>query len=288
MLILKWSLIQRITKPHKMSRQISIKFSLLILLFFISPACKKKENAGDNEKPVLPTQPFVPEIPKSEVKVYIPLVLQTDNEKIELKYADDGLQLTEIKYASGKREVITYNDKKPKEYRRYDKDEMVYMIDYILNGEGLVTRGNKYQVESGGKVLTPLGNFQISYNEQRLVSAINSYDFRNNLVSNHQYNYDENHLLSSITSDDLKPVAIKYTYDGKQGLLKNVTSTQMFAIESEDFFLHNIKSNLTAVVNEGNADKNLNLSCEYNKDGYPSTFTLTKDNKKTIYKITYR
>jgi hypothetical protein len=271
-----------------MPRQYSMKLCLAILLFTVGLACKKKEHPSDPQKPVSPNQPVVPEIPKSEIKTYLPLILQADGEKIEFKYADDGLQLTEIKYATGIREVITYKDKQPKEYRRYLKDEMIYMVDYILNTEGMPIRENKYQAESGGKVLTPTGYDEISYNAQNNISTLLSFDVRNNFISKQQYSYDEHQLLTDISSNELKPSVTKFTYDGKAGLLKNVKSAQLFALENEDIFLRNLTSNITVVTNEGDASRNMKLAYEYNKDGYPTSLTITAGSKKTVYKVTYR
>lgn len=278
----------KLFKPHKMLKQNPFMLRLAVLLLLITAGCKKKESATEPVKPVTPTQPVSPENPKSEVKTYIPLILQTDNEKIEFKYADDGVQLTEIKYATGTREVISYKDKKPREYRRYLKEELIYTVDYILNAEGLVITANRYQVESGGKLLTPLGNYQISYNEHKMISAINWFDFRNNRIKNQQYSYDENQLLIGIATIDQNQVNLKYSYDSKSGLLKNTTVNQLFAIENDDFFLRNTKSNLSIVVNGSNAARDVNIISDYNTDGYPSAFNVTDASKKTVYKITYR
>jgi hypothetical protein len=271
-----------------MSRQYSIKLCLAILLLIVGFACKKKEHPSDPQKPVSPNQPVVPEIPKSEIKSYLPLILQADREKIEFKYADDGLQLTEIKYATGIREVITYKDNKPKEYRRYLKDDMIYMVDYILNAEGLPVRANQNHAESDGKVLRPTGYYEIDYNAQNNISTITSFDFRNNFISKQQYSYDEHQLLTDISSSELKPSATKYTYDGKSGLLKNVKSAQLFAIENEDILIHNTPSNITVVTNESDPIKNMKADYEYNKDSYPTIITITAGSKKTVYKVTYR
>jgi len=270
------------------TKQKCLLLSIITIMLLIVTACKKKESVVDPNTPTKPEQPVIPDVPKSDTKSYIPLLLQSDNEKIELKYAEDGLQLSEIKYSTGIREVITYKDKKPREYRRYLKDELIYSVDYILNTDGMPIQANRFQIELNGKVLIPLGSYQISYDEQKNIKSINWFDFKNNLQSSWQYTYNESQNLTHKTYTDKLPSNAEYAYDGKSGLLKNVTSVTLFSIENDAFFLINTKSNLSSIIFPGSPEKNISLINAYNTAGYPSSFSRIVGDNKTVYKITYR
>ncbi len=263
--------------------------ALATLTFFMSAGCKKKGPpiAPEIESPTLPT---VPKSPDQESKTVVPLSLISDRIKIEFKYTANGKHISEIKHSDGTRETIDYNDKsQPKEYKRFSKDELVYKVSYAINQQDLVTKGIQFKVESGGKVLTSLGRYEIIYNDIQLISEIKWFNFKNILTASRQYSYNDKQYLTSIKTTDGTPLNLNYTYDDKLGLFKNATYTQLISIENESFYLLNNKSNVSSIENNDHAVENFKVVSQYNSDNYPSTITITDSgNQNKVYKVTYR
>lgn len=267
-------------------------FTFATVIFFMIVGCEKKisPNASDSEKPILPTVPTIPKSPVQELKSSLPISLVSPQIKIEFKYATDKNFITEIKQSEGMREEIDYNDKNyPKEYRRFSKDELVYHVFYITNQQGLVTKGIQYKVESGGKVLTLVGNYQISYNDKQLISEVNWYDFKNNLTTSHQYGYDEKQYLISKRTTAGTAGNITYSYDDKSGIFKSATYVQLLSLENDGFYLLNSMANIISVQHKDNATEDLKVVNQYNSNNQPSTITIADSgNRNKVYKVTYR
>jgi hypothetical protein len=263
---------------------------LLIVLMpmFTATSCKKKGGPSAPDPQEIPVNPAKPSNPESEVKLYTPLSLITDKLKVELSYLSKTNLVLEIKQSDGKREVIEYNEKNfPKGYSRYLKDELQYKVSYITAENGSVTKGIQYQVE--GKILTLLGNYQISYTEQKQISTISRYNFANKLISTEHFSYDQTLQLLETGDEQTKLPLQKYSWDGKTGLLRNVPYAQVLAIENREFYFLNSRSNLNTLKDNMNPTGDLNIRYEYNTDNYPTLMTLTDAKKQnTTYKVTYR
>lgn len=263
--------------------------ALAAIFIFLAAACKKK-GSGVTADPENPTVPTVPKTPGQELKTVVPISLTSDGTKIEFTYAASKNLISEIKQSTGSRELIQYNDSGyPKKYERFLKDELVYQVSYVTNEQGLVTKGLQHKAASGGKVLTLLGNYQISYNDNLQISEVNWYDFRGNLTTSHQYSYDDKQYLKSKTTAAGTPSSYTYTYDDKSGLVKNVAYTQLLSIENEGFYLLNNHSNISSIQNADHTSGNLRVVNQYNADNYPATITVTDlGNQNKTYKVTYR
>lgn len=264
--------------------------TIFVLLFLLQTACKKKGGSSSPESPEAPVQPVSPSTPGSELKMLRPQSISTDNLKVDFVYTTNGNRLAEIRQSNGTREMIVYNDQgTPKEYKRFLKDELIYHVYYASDQDGLVNKAIQYTVASGGKSLTPIGNYQISYGTQKQIESVEWYDFKNMLITTKHSTYDTNLLLVARKSTGLPPNTQTFTYDDHPGIFKHVPQLQLFSIEHQAFYMLNQRSNLKVISNDNNAAEDLKFEMQYNVDGYPSTVTQSDvANTRKIYKIIYR
>lgn len=264
--------------------------AIFVLLFFFQSSCKKKGGSSSPENPELPVQPVSPSKPGTELRILMPQSISTDNLKIDFVYTTNENRLTEIRQSNGTREMIVYNDSDiPKEYKRFFKDELIYHVYYASDQTGLVNKAVQYTVASGGKSLTPIGNYQIRYGTQKQIESVEWYDFKNMLVLGKHSTYDNNLLLSGRKSTDVPPNTQTFKYDEHPGIFKHVPQLQLFSIEHQAFYMLNQKSNLKSISNDNNAASDVKFEMQYNVDGYPSTVTQSDvANTRKIYKIIYR
>lgn len=262
---------------------------ILILLLFLLPACKKKGSSSAPDNPEVPVIPVIPKDPEAGKKVLFPQSINMENLKVDFQYAGTENLLAEIRQSNGTREMILYNAANhPKEYRRFIKDVLVYHVYYLTNQEGLITKGIQYNVSSDGKSVTPIGNYQISYNSHGNIEAVEWYDFKNVLIKSKHYTYDNNLLLTDSKTTDPSMV-LNFRYDEQAGIFRQVVYIQSLAIENPAFYFLNQKSNVKSIVDKGNPAADLKFEMQYNNDGYPSTITQTDVAQKSkVYKITYR
>lgn len=265
---------------------------ILLTLVFFTIACTKKGSSPEQEGPEKPAVPVVPETPKnpdSNVKLLSPESIRTDNLKIDFQY-DGKNSITEIRQSDGTREIITYKDNNQLgDYKRYLKDNLLYQVYYVTNAEGLVTKGIRWAVEADGKLKTLIGNYQISYNEQKQIETVDWYDFQNMLVTTKTFIYNDKLLLTEEKITGLSPAKKAYNYDDHTGIFKQVPFVQIFSLENQAFYLLNGRSNVTTIKTENEAATDLSFVMQYNKEGYPSTITQTDATRKTkVFKVTYR
>ena len=269
----------------------TFRLPLLTLLILFACACKKKSGPSGPETPETPpVSPTVPTNPSAEVKPLVPLSISTDNLKIDFQYATTANVLMEIRQSNGSREMIVYNDKNQlKEYKRYLKDDLLYHVYYVLNEEGLVSKAIQYNVEAGGKLISPLGFYQVSYDEAKHIETVDWYDFKNMLIKTRDFGYNEKSVFAGSKTSGSQPYQQSYLYDEQPGVFKQVSQLQILSLEHEAFYLLNIKANLKAIKNEGQSAGNLNFEMQYNANGYPAVITQTDaSGKSKVYKISYR
>jgi hypothetical protein len=269
----------------------TVLLPLIALLLLLAIACKKKGSPGSSEGPeVLPVTPTAPTNPGAEVKALVPLSISTNNLKIDFQYATTGNFLTEIRQSNDSREMIFYNDKNQlKEYKRYLKDELLYHVYYVLNNEGLVSKGIQYTVEAGGKLVTPIGFYQVSYNKEKQIETVDWYDFKNMLIETRDFSYNEKALFAGSKTSGTKAFNKNYLYDDRSGIFKQVPLLQILSLEHEEFYILNVKANVKSIKIEGQPAGDLNFEMQYNANGYPTTITQTDAvGKSKIYKISYQ
>jgi hypothetical protein len=266
-------------------------FPFLALLFLLAFACKKKNSPAGPEGPeAVPAVPTTPVSPGGEIKALVPLSISTDNLKIDFDYATTGNYLTEIRQSNGTREMIVYNDKNQlKEFKRYLKDDLLYHVYYVLNPDGLVTKGIQYSVEAGGKLISPLGFYQVSYDEAKQIEIVDWYDFKNMLIKTRDFSYNDKSQSTGVKTSGSQPSNRTYFYDEHSGMFKLVPQLEILSLEHEAFYLLNVKANLKAIKNENQPDEDRSFEMQYNVNGYPATITQTDAAAKSkIYKIIYR
>lgn len=276
-----------------MKKIFSFLATILLTLMFFAVACTKKGSSPDPTGPETPVVPVVPETPKNpdgSVKLLSPKSISTDNLKIDFEYAAGQNYITEIRQSDGTREMITYKENKQlKDYKRFLKDNLLYQVFYVTNANGLVTKGIQYAVEAEGKLITPIGNYQISYNENKQIETVEWYDFKNMLITTKSFVYDDRLLLTGEKITGLAPAKKTYDYDDHTGIFKQVPLIQIFSLENQAFYLLNGKSNIANIKTENRAAADLNFAMEYNNEGYPSTITQTDATRKIkVFKVTYR
>lgn len=264
--------------------------TFMILLLLLAFACKKKSGPANIDLPETPEKPVIPTKPDTQVKQLVPLSISTDNQKIDFQYAATGDFLTELRQSNGTREMILYNDKNQlKQYKRFMKDDLLYQVYYVLDNTGLVTKGIQYKVEAAGKLISPLGYYQPSYNEKQQIESVDWYDFKDMLIKTQTFSYDKQSLFIGKKTSGNPPTNLNFSYDEHAGIFKQVPLIQILSLEHEAFYMLNNKSNVKSIINESEPDADQKFEMQYNANGYPTTITQTNvSGKSKVYKVTYR
>lgn len=274
-----------------MKKPSSTLIPFLALLFLLAIACKKKNSPASPEGPeAVPAVPTKPISPGGEIKALVPSSISTENLKIDLQYAATGNYLREIRQSNGTREMILYNDKNQlKEYKRYMKDDLLYHVYYVLSPDGLVTKGIQYKVEAGGKLISPIGSYEVNYNEANQIENVDWYDFRNMLIKAKAFSYNNKLQFTGLKTSGNQVSSQRYTYDEHAGIFKQVPLLQILSLEHEAFYMLNTNANVKAIKTEDQPAVDLNYEFQYNTNNYPATITQNDaTGKSKIYKITYR
>ena len=249
-----------------------------LLLILILTACSKKhqpapDEPGGGEKPVNTT-------------TLVPQKLEQPQLQIILRYNKTTGQLTNFEQSDGMVEKLIYDDQQRlKRYERYQKSELIYLVDYTWNKTGNVIRAAQHLAELNGKITTPLGYYDIELNAANAISSAKWYNLNDQLLKTVIYNYSESGTLSMVinTGPDIKPSA--YMYDNKNGLFKNVSSCQFLALENNIALLRSDKAN---VIRQTGVSLPYSYTYTYNKEGYPVTIiSLDEKGMQTSWKVTY-
>lgn len=274
-----------------MKKPSSTLIPFLALLFLLAIACKKKNSPASPEGPeTVPAVPTKPISPGGEIKALVPSSISTENLKIDLQYATTGNYLSEIRQSNGTREMILYNDKnRLKEYKRYLKDDLLYHVYYVLSPEGLVTKGIQYKVEAGGKLISPIGFYEVNYSEAKQIETVDWYDFRNMLIKSKAFSYNDKAQFTGLKTSGSQASSQSYTYDEHAGIFKQVPQLQILSLEHEAFYMLNTNANVKTIKTEDQPAVDLNYEFQYNINNYPATINQNDAaGKSKIYKISYR
>jgi hypothetical protein len=256
---------------------LSLGLGLSILL-----ACKKNETINEPE----PEGPIVVIPPDSEVpeRKLIPTQLKSGQTTITFSYNGDHKLLainydqktsTEISYsAQGKLNGIIY----------YKNDEMTGVTQLSFNKDGLCVQADHILINDDAYV--PTGYYKLGYNNAQQVVSISYFNEFNKPVNQQQRNYSATGNLDYDTWN-LPDFNIKYSYDDKNGIFKNVNMALILALEKENPLFDCILNNKLQSTNSLYPDNNQLFSYTYNKDKYPETITSTLNGKVSTTKVTY-
>ncbi|TDO22767.1 hypothetical protein [Pedobacter duraquae] len=249
-----------------------------VLLILVLTACGKKNQPNPDpptggEKPV-------------NLTTLVPQKLEQPQLQISLSYGKIAGQLISLAQSDGLSEKLAYNDQQRlKRYERYQKSELIYLVDYTWDDTGKVIRASQHLVELNGKSTTPLGYYDVELNAASNISSVKWYNLNDQLLKTVIYNYSESGTVNTVvnTSPDIKPTG--YTYDDKNGLFKKVSSCQFLALENNLSLLRSEKSN---VIRQTGASLPYTYNYTYNKEGYPVTITsFDEKGAQTSWKVTY-
>ena len=253
-----------------------IRYCLLLIL--VLSACKKHQPTpepppGEGGKPESPTPLQPQQIGQAQLE-------------IKLTYSKAGGLLLSFEQSDGLTEKFIYtNQQQLTTYQRYQKDELIYFVDYYFDGNEKMIHAAQHAVKLNGKVTTPIGYYDIQLNADRKISDVKWYGLNNELLKTFVYNYGESGMLNTIVSTNPEIKQITYTYDNKNGLFKNVAVAQFLALENNLFMLHCTAANILKQTGSG---LSASTSYTYDTGGFPLTIN-TKDEKgtQTAWKVTY-
>ena len=265
---------------------------ILAILFMCNLACTKKNTPTPATTPAptpIPTKdtPAVP-TPVAE-KPHLPTKLESDNLMITFKYLDNIRNVTEIESSDGTKEIYMYKETgQLNKYERYQKKERKYVIDYILNEAGAVTRANQYAVESG-TVLTPAGYYLIEYDAETRISKVSWYNTRKQLLSEATRTYSADRASLKIITTGQNAGVIDYTFDSKKAWCSSINHSQVLSIESLPGLLLSNANNISKMSGDSTDGQAKTYTYTYDADNFPTSWIETdaKGSRKTV-KITYR
>ncbi|WEK20558.1 MAG: hypothetical protein P0Y49_05330 [Candidatus Pedobacter colombiensis] len=258
------------------------RFVPLIALLLVL-ACKKNRTS----KIEIP-EPEPPHV----TKTLIPIKFEATGLTINLKYKENTPLLTEISDAAGAKTLFTYtSDQYLSKIEKYNNGKLFYVGYYQKkDDEKMISKVVLFNYDDLKNNYTPKGFYTLTYNLLQQLSTIQYYNNANNLIDTRSQFYTTAKNLSEVDMiDNSGSINVNtYTFDQKKGIASNMDHAQLFALESEHWFLICSGNNLLSYRNQKSPLENTDFSYEYNGDGYPSKMTITKNKNTQQIKITYK
>ncbi|NRF40261.1 hypothetical protein [Pedobacter foliorum] len=246
------------------------------VVLLISSCTKNKPPKEEKDTPVV-KEPLK--------KVLLPIKLESGNLVINLKYNENSTLISEVKTSDGYRFKPTYKDELPSQYDKYANKTLIQSI-YCIRVPNKDLKVTFFNID--GQAYSPTGSLVLKQNLQNQISSILASG------SGHSYPYKESecHYSSSGNLSDItiknsptNNTSITYTYDEKNGIFKNVQHCQLLFLAINFQLFSADVNNRLSYSNTGTPGENTNFTYQYNADGYPTQFTITKS--KQTFKITY-
>lgn len=255
---------------------------MLIVLVFAN--CKKMKSPKT-------TPPEKTEIDKPDVvvppikKIMLPIKLKTADLTVDIVYLEKTALITEIKFSTGIKYVLTYADKTLKKLQTYKDDVQIKSADYLITNSQ-ISRVARFDVN--GLRSTPTEKYYLEYNASMQIKNIKTYAVSNSLYSEQslEYNKDGN-LESSVVTVGNSINSFKYSYDIKHAIFKSVLFCQLLRIEIDQDFLNQGINNLLSISNPKQVKEDVAYEYVYGSDDYPTQLKIKKENVTRAYTITY-
>lgn len=254
--------------------------TLLALLCIL--ACKKnKISKVDGPGPKKPL----------EIKRLVPVKFESAGLTLHLKYKDNTALLTEINEGGGNKIVIDYTTESyPAKLEKYKNGRLFYIVYYVLDNNKKVGKAVTFDYDDLSYNYTPTGFYALGYNNLELLYTIDHYNHTNNPENTCTLSYISSGSLSEMRlNNNQGPVnMMTYTFDQKKGTSSLIPYSQLFTLEADHWFLLCSSNNILSCLNQKSPLENINVTYEYNEDGYPSTVSISKNKHIQIIKITYK
>ncbi|MFA4868114.1 MAG: hypothetical protein WC623_07945 [Pedobacter sp.] len=258
-----------------------VAFCALIVLL----SCKKETKPPIEEPKPKKEEPTLP-VPKDKGE-YIPIKLEAEGTTLTLKYKENTALLTEIVDSDGNKTVIIYNtDGFPQKLEKYKNGKLFFIDYYEQKDKKLTNKIQSFDHDAITNRTSPNGYYTLTYNDQLRIGTIDYYNNNKKLIKTSDLYYSESLNLSEISSTEHKTIA--YTYDLKNGISSNIPFSDLFTLQLEHWFLKCKNNNLTTMLNQESPQNNIDISYEYNDNGYPSKVILTSAKMKQSITITYK
>jgi len=251
--------------------------AIIIGVVFLIPSCtKNRPNKEEKDEPII----------KEPIKeLFLPIKLESDNLVITLKYNENSTHISEIKTSNGYRFKIIYKDGLPSQYDKYVGKKLIQSI-YCIRVPDMDLKVTFFDVE--GQASTPTGFLILKQNSQNQVTAIQASGSGHTFpYKDSEWYYSLSGNLSSITINDspTKIASIKYTHDEQNGIFKNAQHCQLLFLVIDFPLFSADANNRLSHSNTDTPSENTSFTYQYDADGYPTQFTITKS--KQTFKITY-
>lgn len=265
----------------------SFKFPhFVIFVAFIVLSCKKeKTNFPTKEEPVLPGPVETTPVEKG---LYIPIKIESSDLSLSFKYKENTALLTEISGTDKSKVVISYTaQQNPQKLEKYKEDKLVYVVYYEQPDKKTTHKALTFDHKDKPSSLSPTGTYQLTYNEQNKISTVNYYNNSNTLIKTDNMLYTTSLNLSALNT--VNPAnSITYSYDQKNGISSHIPYIELLKLEIDHTILFCSNNNIITAQNQQHPEKNIEVDYEYNKNGYPSSMTITNNHLKKTFKITYK
>lgn len=253
-----------------------LRTTLAVCLLMIS-ACKKKSN-----ELVETNNPPDEQLPQ---KIFIPVKFVSAQLTVTLRYEENTANLVEIEGSDGYTITISYKNHQPYEIKKSSNGNVFQLVDYVKDKEG---RPKARSFDKSNAVYVPTGSYVLTYDQKAQLTNIVSYKDNGELFRESTRSYTFGNISGSILLEhpDLKK-NVEYTYDLKNGIFKHIPYSERLFLESRYIFFHPGQNNILTSFNARSVPENTDYSYEYNADNYPSLFTITVNNAKQTFKVSY-
>jgi len=252
----------------------------MIGVLFLIVSCKKSKIHRE-EEPAGTDEPVITEPVK---KSLIPIKFESENLTINFKYIENSAFISEVNSSDGYRTRITYETQLPFKYLY--RNNVHFKSIYFRKTANSDLKVTFFDVD--GKVDTPTGSLLLTRDtKERLVSIQVSGKGPSYPYKESTWSYNSAGNVSEITvkgsSENVTPV--RYTYDEKNGIFKNVHHAQLLFLEMGYSFFCADANNRLSYLNTDKPTENTEYVYQYNTDDYPTQFTIVQS--KQTFKITY-
>jgi len=254
--------------------------TLMLSLLLLSLSCKKQKPIQEEFKDPEPEEPVA--------HLFLPTKLESKDLQLVFNYREQDHFLSRIDLNDNSYIEISYRENLPLKASFYTQRKVTGFLDFMSNN-GKIVNVNSWREQ--GKVNTFTGNHTLSYDPNDRIAELHYYGVDRLLFKQSECVYTLDNNLQEFNTEELESNLsrkVQYTYDERNGIFKHVPFMEILFREFGIDFLYSGNNNvLQAKVDDG-ATGDLSFQYQYDAQGYPIEMTITGNQLKEHYLISYK
>lgn len=253
---------------------------VLLSFLLLSLSCKKRKPLDEEIKNPPPEEP--------QAAIFLPILLESKDLRLRLSYEGAHHLLTRIDRGNQDYIEISYRENLPLKASFYSQEKATGFLDFISNKEKIVNINSWLET---GKVNSFMGNHTLSYDPDGRIAELHYYGVDRLLFKQSELVYTQDNNIHEFKTEELTGTVsrkVQYTYDERNGIFKNIPFIEVLFRELGIEFCYPGKHNVLQAKVEHHSAEDLSFHYQYNAQGYPTELTMTRNQLKEIYQISYK